>query len=199
MKPKLLFATATLLSMLAAVFLSSTQVMGTDMDPSIMAGDRVWISPWASPLPGDVVVLTDPLDPDATILRRIMAIGGQTIRYDEGSIRVGSRRLRRQAMGDAGEHLVAQETLWAKKPARGHQWLTQQVAYPATRWSADPVTVPDGYLYLLADNRDEAIDSRWWGNIPVEAIEGVVRFRLGKAHKWRPDWEWTVGTAPIRE
>jgi len=191
-------ATATLI-IFAAVLFSSKEVVGSDMDPSILPGDRIWISPWATPLPGDVVLLQDPLDPAFFILRRVLAIGGQTIRYDEGSIRVGARRLRKQAMGDSDEHLVAQETLWAKKPERGHQWLTQQLAYPATRWSAEPVTVPDGYLYVLADNRDKAVDSRWWGSIPTTAALGVVRFRLGKKHKWRPDWEWTVGTAPIRE
>ena len=199
MKNKLLIAVVAVLSLLLAAFSTSKRVVGTDMDPSILAGDRVWVSPWASPLPGDVILLQDPLDPQASVLRRVLAIGGQTIRYDEGSIRVGSRRLRKQAMGDADEHLVAQETLWAKKPARGHQWLTQQVAYPASRWSAEAVTVPEDHLYLLADNRDRAIDSRWWGTIPVEAVHGVVRFRFGEKHKWRPDWEWTVGTAPIGE
>jgi len=169
------------------------------MTPSLQAGDRVWISPWTTPLPGDVIVLNDPLDPSTNILRRVLATGGQTIRYDEGAIRVGSRRLRKQAMGDSGDHLVAQETLWAKKPARGHQWLTQQKAYPATRWSAEPVTVPEGHLYLLADNRDLSIDSRWWGTIPIDLVQGVVRFRVGAKHKWRTEWEWTVGTAPIRE
>ena len=199
MRDKLLIAVMATVIIFIAVLLSSKKVVGSDMDPSILSGDRVWVSPWATPLPGDVVLLSDPLDPEFTVLRRVLAIGGQTIRYDEGSIRVGSRRLRKQAMGDSDEHLVAQETLWAKKPDRGHQWLTQQLAYPATRWSAESVTVPDGHLYVLADNRDQAIDSRWWGSIPITATQGVVRFRLGKKHKWRTDWEWTVGTAPIRE
>ena len=144
-------------------------------------------------------MIQDPLDPNNTILRRELAIGGQTIRYDEDTIRVGNRRLRKQAMGDSGDHLVAQETLWAKKPQLGHQWLTQQLAYPGTRWSTDPVVVPDEHLYLLADNRDRALDSRWWGAIPANLALGVVRLRLGAKHTWRTEWEWTVGTAPIRD
>ena len=196
---KIIQISTALLGVFGASFLSSNRVVGTDMAPSFLSGDRVWISPWAEPLPGDVVVIQDPLDPNNTILRRVLAIGGQTIRYDEDTIRVGNRRLRKQAMGDSGDHLVAQETLWAKKPQLGHQWLTQQLAYPGTRWSTDPVVVPDEHLYLLADNRDRALDSRWWGAIPANLALGVVRLRLGAKHTWRTEWEWTVGTAPIRD
>ena len=199
MRKKTLQISLALLSVLALGLSSSNRVVGSDMEPSFLAGDRVWVSPWSAPVPGDVVLIEDPLDPGNVILRRVLAVGGQSIRYDEGSIRVGNRRLRKQAMGDSGDHLVAQETLWAKKPEVGHQWLTQQVAHPASRWTADPVDVPEMHLYLLADNRDLAVDSRWWGSIPAERVQGVVRLRLGAKHKWRTEWEWTVGTDPIRE
>lgn len=175
----------------------SRTVRGIDMAPSIMDGDRVWVVPGIEPLPGDVVMLADPMDPAHTILRRVLAIGGQSITYDEGTIRVGKRRLRKQAMGDAEEHLVAQETLWAKKPERGHAWLTRQFAHPASRWSAEEVTVAEDALYVLADDRDTPLDSRWWGPIPRSAVQGVVRLRWGPEHTWRPNWEWLEGTAPI--
>ncbi len=182
-----------------AVICASNTVIGDDMAPSIIDGDRVWLVPGVEPMPGDVVAINDPLDPTNTILRRVLAIGGQTISYDEDTIRVGKRRLRKKAMGDAEEHLVAQETLWAKKPDHGHEWLTRQLAHPATHWSADPVTVPEEALYLLADDRDSAIDSRWWGTIPRSAVLGVMRLRWGQGHTWRSNWQWTVGTAPFRD
>jgi len=175
----------------------ATRVVGDDMAPSIMDGDRVWVVPGIEPLPGDVVVIEDPMDPSHTILRRVMGIGGQTITYDEDTIRVGKRRLRKKAMGDAQEHLVAQEILWAKKPEVGHAWLTRQVAHPATHWAAEPVMVAEDELYLLADDRDAAIDSRWWGPVPRSAIQGVVRLRWGAEHTWRSTWEWMKGTTPI--
>jgi len=197
MKRALTISAAVFALIIMLLFTSSKVVIGEDMAPSIMAGDRIWLVPGIDPLPGDVVALKDPLDQSHTILRRVMAIEGQTITYDEGTIRVGKRRLRKKAMGDAEEHLVAQETLWAKKPKRGHEWLTRLRAHPATRWSSEPVTVPDDAFYLLADDRDEAIDSRWWGAVPRTAIQGVMRLRWGPAHTWRDTVEWTIGTAPF--
>ena len=169
------------------------------MAPSIVEGDRLWIVPWGQPKPGDVVQIQDPLDTERTILRRVLAIGGQTITYDADTIRVNKKRLRKQAMGDAEPHVVSQETLWAKKPKKGHSWLTRLVAYPATHWRAEPVNVPEHHLYLLADDRDSAIDSRWWGSIPEKSIQGIVRVRWGEESIWRAEIEWMVGTAPIRD
>lgn len=179
--------------------MTAKTVVGSDMEPSISHGDRVWFMPVTAPLPGDVVRFADPLDPDQKIIRRVLAIGGQTITYDEDTIRVEKKRLRKQAMGDSGDYHVAQETLWAKKPEKGHAWLTRQIAYPATHWSAEPITVPEGHVYVLADDRDSAVDSRWWGTVPVESIQGVLRFRWGPSHTWRQEFEWMVGTPPFRD
>ena len=37
-----------------------------------------------------------------------------------------------------------------------------------------PVSVPEGHYYLLGDNRGAADDSRFWGAVPLEWIEGRV-------------------------
>lgn len=182
-----------------AVWSTGATVRGDDMMPSIEPGDRVWSWPTAIVLPGDVVVIRDPLDPDVRILRRVLAVEGQSIALDDHLIRVGNRRLRTSAMGDSGNHVVTKETLWATKPAVGHSWLTRFPRDAPSQWSADPVEIPEGHVYLLADDRDRAMDSRWWGPVPVSAIERTVRVRWGRSHQWRESWEWMVGTPPIRE
>ena len=169
------------------------------MMPSIEPGDRVWAWSTSVVLPGDVVIIRDPLDPDVRILRRIVAVEGQSIAVDDHLIRVGNRRLRTAAMGDSGNYVVTRETLWATKPAVGHSWLTRFPRDNPSQWSADPVEVPPGHVYVLADDRDRAMDSRWWGPVPLSAIEGTVRGRWGRSHQWRESWEWMVGTPPIRE
>lgn len=39
------------------------------------------------------------------------------------------------------------------------------------------VIVPEGYVYVMGDNRDGSMDSRAFGCIPIEKIEGKVKFR----------------------
>ena len=38
-----------------------------------------------------------------------------------------------------------------------------------------PVTVPDGKLFVLGDNRGHSGDSRSWGFVPRENVRGRVR------------------------
>lgn len=197
MRRFLLGLTLAVSIVLAWISTRTHAVAGGEMAPSFMDGDLVVSVPTSAIVPGDVVLIQDPLDPSRTIMRRVMAVAGQTITNAKGHIKVGKRRLRAAAMGDMGPFLVAKETLWAKRPKVGHSWLTRIQTEPTTYWSAEPVTVPDSHLFLMADDRDQAMDSRWWGPIAVDRVMGVVRFRWGEAHTWRPAWEFLSGTAPL--
>lgn len=46
-----------------------------------------------------------------------------------------------------------------------------------------PVTVPDGTVFVLGDNRGESIDSRSYGPVPLEAVVGRVAWRIWPGHR----------------
>lgn len=186
---RLLVTLAALPLLLGGLAAATVRTVGSDeMSPSILADERVMILP-LTPIRGDVVVLRDPLDPERLVLRRAIADGGKRVRYEDGELRVDIKRIRQKEMGEQGDYRVSQETMWSKPPARANNWLLRYKKEPV-RWKAEPVLVPEGSWYLLADDRDGALDSRWWGPIPLERIEGVVRARLGTADEWRPRVQW---------
>jgi len=173
---------------------TARRVAGEEMAPSLAEGDLVWILPGLTVRRGDVVLLRDPLDPERRILRRAVAPGGTEVRFDDGGIRVGTKRIRQQDMGEADGYSVLKETIWSKPPAESTDWLIRKRKGANAAWNADAVSVPDGHWYLVADDRDNAIDSRWWGPVPEAYIDGVVRIRWGQPDQWRSRIAWIVGT-----
>jgi signal peptidase I len=174
----------------AAVLAPLRTVAGDEMSWSLRSGDRVWVVPDRIRR-SDVVLVTDPLDPSRRVLRRAIAHGGQKVRVEDGTVRVDGKRIRQQEMGDppqegdGPELTVLKEVIWSKPPARANRYFPT-ISDRATRWSAPgSVEVPEGHWYLLADNRDAALDSRWWGPVPESEIHGVVRARYGEADIWR--------------
>lgn len=181
-----------LLALLVAVaLLPVRRVADDDMSPNLQRGDLVWVLP-VKPLRGDVVVLTDPLDPDHTVLRRTLTDGDTKVVWDDGGARINGKRLRQSDMGMLEGDRLMKEVIWSKPPARAASWLVR-LRKPPAPWSADKVAVPEGHWYLLADDRDRAIDSRWWGPVPETALRGVVRLRVGKPDEWRGWIQWLEG------
>ncbi len=143
-----------------------------DMAPSLLPGD--WVFLWRRPpSPGEVVAVVDPLDAGRWTLRRVEAVEGK-VRY-EGGILMGPLREEVLELGRDGGMVYAQE---------GEHLLWHLPT--AVRWDMEELIIPEGTMFLSADNREAGIDSRWWGPMPLETAQGVVLFRLGlPGHRWR--------------
>ncbi len=155
-------------------------VPDNEMAPTLLAGDLVLVLP-GTPVAGVVVAVVDPLDNSRWTFRRVETVGG-AVRYDDGVFRTGGDRESVVEMGIEGDfHVLFQEGHLVRQSTR------------AVHWEMDEVGVADDAAFVSADARDEAVDSRWWGAIPLDAVRGLVRLRVAAPqHPWR-GW---VTTAP---
>jgi signal peptidase I len=98
------------------------------------------------PRPGDIVVFVYPKERDKDFIKRIVAVGGQTIEVRGTRVLVNG-----SVVDDPNAH-------YAKRDHGDY----------------GPFTVPAGHVFVMGDNRDESYDSRFWGPVPVEDIKGLA-------------------------
>lgn len=149
------------LAVIAAVLLRSCvaetyRVQGSSMAPTLRDGQRVLVNRLAyrlhPPRTGDIVVFRRPIPPGAAqgpaadFVKRVIATGGETVSMRDGVVSIDGRRL-------AEPYLP---TRW-----RGHDDLRA-------------ITVPAGQVWVMGDNRDGSLDSRFFPTrfVPLRSIQG---------------------------
>lgn len=131
-----------------------TPVDGPSMEPTLWHGDMMVVrSLGYTPKQGDVVVLTKPFENiTGPIVKRVIAVGGQTVEIDYAA----------NTIYVDGEEIPQDYIL---EPMEQKSWQT-----------ISTITVPEGEVFVMGDNRNVSNDSR---NPDLGAVD--TRYILGKA------------------
>jgi len=157
----LMVALAFLLAQGIKTFIVQPFVIPTgSMEPTIMTGDRVLAEKisyrFADPQRGDIVVFDDPMGQHPQLIKRVIAVEGQTVDIQDGQVLINGAPI-------------------------DEPYLHGVDTQPGTE--ALPLTIPEGQVWLMGDNRPNSGDSRYIGAQPVSAIRGrafAVYWPLGR-------------------
>lgn len=130
----------------ARVSFSEAQVPSAGMAPAVPAGSKLFYQRGAGDVvPGDIVIAQTP---NGLLVRRVIGLPGDRVSCCDaaGLVDVDGKALDESYLGPG----VAPSTV------------------------TFAVTLGPGQLWLMADNRDDAYDSRGWGPLPVSDIVGRV-------------------------
>ena len=117
-----------------------------------------WLYQGEEPARGDVIIFRYPNDPSVDYIKRIVGVPGDVIE-------VRNKQLYRNGL-PVEEDYIRHSDPDNSEPLRDNY---------------APVTVPPGKYFVMGDNRDNSLDSRFWGFVDREAI---------KAKAWRIYWSW---------
>ncbi len=174
------FGIALILALIIRTFfIQAYKIPSGSMEPTLLIGDHILVNkliyglrvpdslfgitfpgvPWGKYLfpiepvhRGDVVVFVFPPDPTKDFIKRGIGLAGDTVQ-----VKVGKVWLNGSPMDDPHAHFEVSD---------------QERSPISPRDNFGPVTVPDGKLLMMGDNRDRSYDGRFWGFVDNNLVEG---------------------------
>ncbi|HYV97189.1 MAG TPA: signal peptidase I [Gemmatimonadaceae bacterium] len=175
------------------------------MVPTLLKGDWLYVNKlrygphipftharlpgYATPKAGDVVVFVSPpqvpeiritpTEITPTLVKRIVGNPGDTLVMRGGQLFVNGTLDVHSPTSPAatGTRYDEPDTLFAWQhtiEARGSRFGTPVRAPSVHNWG--PLVVPQGMYFMMGDNRDNSVDSRYYGPVPRENLRGSPMF-----------------------
>lgn len=151
------------------------RIAAGSMLPSLQIGQLVWVKRYDRAASRGIVVCFKQNE-DSLYLKRIVAIAGDTVRVTSTELIVNGQTLPQVRRGD-----VLNETSAAGEATYPVLYDTEHLlpAFPDGQRAmagldCDPerCRVQKGFVFVLGDNRNNSLDSRSFGALPVEEIRG---------------------------
>ena len=183
------YAEAIIMALALALFIrtfvvQAFKIPSGSMEPTLQIGDHILVNkfiygvkipftsiqlfPLENPERGDVLVFIYPLDPSKDFIKRVVAVEGDTVK-------MVNKKLYINGIEVPDLHAVYTE----------ESTLSGEVQ---KRDNFGPVTVPKRALFVLGDNRDRSLDSRFWGFVPLENVVGEPLFVYWSYDAPTKDW-----------
>ena len=150
----ILVAVVVVFGVLRPFVVKSFWIPSESMVPTLEVGDRIFVNRFVyrftEPERGDIVVF-DGLETDDELVKRVVAAPGDRVRVRNGVLRVN---------GDFPEEPYAVPPPFPDGSDFG------------------PTRVRKGEVFVMGDNRGNSRDSRFFGPVPIENIQGEAFFRF---------------------
>ncbi len=165
------------------------QIPTGSMIPSLNVGDYIVVNKYAygirlpvvgtkvidmnEPQRGDVMVFIPPHDP-VYYVKRVIGLPGDHVRYEGNKLFINGMEQSQELIERTRDgfrsvnHFIEQlgdieHDIYLNAPPgyRSYQWMTPEGK-----------TIPEGFYFMMGDNRDNSLDGRDWGLVPDENIVG---------------------------
>jgi signal peptidase I len=185
-------------------FVEAFRIPSGSMIPALLVGDWLFVNKlvygphvpftninlpgYSEPKRGEVVVFESPYQPDEaaigndptpTLVKRLIAVSGDTIYMRDGLVYLNGIAQRQgfaAANNEKGDpNSVDPLFAWQKRYALTSSRFGPAPAQP-THDNWGPLVVPAGHIFMMGDNRYCSKDSRYWGVVPRKNVRGRPMF-----------------------
>jgi len=214
---------ALILALLVRVFLFQPfNIPSGSMIPTLLIGDYLFVSKysygyskysfpfglnlfngriWATePDRGDVIVFKLPRDNETDYIKRVIGLPGDEIQMIHGVLNINGKPVPKVKIDD---FVTTDASGRERHMARYQETLPNGVSYPVLDLvddgfgdNTEVYKVPEGYFFMMGDNRDNSTDSRFLsevGFVPFENLVGkaqIIFFSIDEESSFWQVWDW---------
>jgi signal peptidase I len=153
------------------------------MEPTLDIGDRVFVlhAIFSGEVRrGDVIAVRYPVDPKQSFLKPVTGMPGDRIRIVNKELWINGKKMTEPYVQHATDYVDAYRDNFPSEP--------NTTVFPAAiemlqhNVKSGELVVPPGGYFVMGDNRDMSLDSRYWGFISKDEVLGrpVLVFGKGK-------------------
>lgn len=155
-----------------------SQVRQSSMEPTLIEKDQLIVEKltytFANPKSGDIVVFIDELEVDNSLSGKFKRLYDDM--FAKFNNKEGHLRLVKRVIGVPGDVIdIKDGYVYVNNEKLSEPYLEVQTS---AKGLAYPLTVPDDTYFCMGDNRTVSYDSRDFGCVPIEKIEGKVLIRF---------------------
>jgi signal peptidase I len=181
--------TVTIIVML---FLFTSVVQGfvipsESMEGTLLTGDHVFVDkltfappgaiasrllPYRGVRRGDIIVFRDPVDLNKDLVKRAIGIPGDHIRLVDKQLILNGHAVNEPYVQHIFPYIDRYRDNFPTAPP-GPEVMQPAIAMLTEHVVNGELLVPPGCVFAMGDNRDNSLDSRYWGFVPRDNIEGT--------------------------
>ncbi|HEY9057889.1 MAG TPA: signal peptidase I [Aurantimonas sp.] len=216
---------ALLLALVIRTFLFQPfSIPSGSMMPTLLVGDYLFVSKWSygfskysipfspplfegrllgsDPDRGDVVVFRKPGEEDTDYIKRLIGLPGDRIQVRDGVLSINGKPVQREAVGEFVADDGTTVPQYRETLPNGASYLTLDLSPSSAGDNTREFVVPDGHYFMMGDNRDNSLDSRFdVGYVPFENLVGkaqVIFFSIQDDVSPLEIWKWPTDLRPSR-
>ena len=160
------------------------QIPSSSMVPTLKVGDFILVNKWTygirlpvirnkiieinSPERGDVMVFFPPHE-ERYFIKRVVGLPGDEIHVLNGVLYINGDKMTQKIL--EGEESAPRSVVMTED-LNGIEHAMQKRLLPTRLSQNFTAVVPEGYYFMMGDNRDNSSDSRVWGPVPEDRIVG---------------------------